>query len=1317
MSLTTLLHKIKEGGNNSSPEAASSAFKVLGTGSTVNATDHSQILLNRNLFIALSDLYRSLDSKYDAVIARDDSLSILEDVCIGKKVILTRNYQGVINGIYGIIIKNAAGYVIRNILLSMINVLNHKLSTPFGKECVIEIINQILMTRINDCASQVSEVFLHLNKLVRANESIVRIASIKCLISIVRAEDGKMSDLFIEIVKIIPKTIVDKVVDVRRYTAELAEYLCIFSDGFTLFPSDLIQPYLQKAMEDENAGVQEAVIKSLATIYEIQFNTYLEKQEQSKIGAARGGSDSSTPNKPKQPTPSRLSFAAKLPSLKKVVVEEQADYKTMLEKIVKSIHGSVGGVKVATILIMGHVIASSLDKISTEEFEWTIQQFFAILHDESIQSMVFEEQNLLRVRFSFVFRSFVVSKVNESKQLSIAAELAKFSGGMDSSNRHDLEIQFALCELNHVLTVLGTASCAVADESTMAASTNLRHSSFAVRSSAANILLTISLTSPNSAVEFIHTATQNARKQMRELMTLSGTPDDGSSISDETFDESGETTPTSPIRKKTGKELERMQKMFFFHGQTLVLSLIVKNIKSLPCGLPTSVIIEVFELGLDMMNHDIKQTPQPLRNVACSIVRAGGLIISSCLGMGYEQAQVKIKEVLTVCQKLVRLGEISPNNTSVRVDDLLFEMMCIEAGLLCVTALLLYSSEALLVENDCLVTVIDNLEFCFKAMKSKYQPNFRTHFRCRTLHITLLETYTLLPPGSYPNSSQSIYMEALRVLRDSISAGLECSPCILNDLEYSTYSEDLQETLSHFPFLTHDYIDSECSLILKLENYFLPLQKKESEAFLSVFGKDHHSAALLTKCVGFGGLTNLDANLSKSPIHVDRISSQSCQIDSRTLDAALKLLGVTFSHQSPEYQDKAVQLFSQAISQLAQSNQSSSSRMSLTSTAKGMGLFTNEEERKKREKRNCITLRSVVCAFKSIVQNFPAHVGGDVNTNEVDFAWRQPIVDHVYDLLTNSDLTIRRAAASTMALFSKKWKGNNIISSVCSRMRSAIVATLEKKVDANVINDYQGYIATLGYLWIHSTDSSETRSLILTVSSLPHYFCFPSCLTLFPHLQTLFDSLRKSDSSMIFQSYVFVSLAMVCTAQLDHISHNPNASHLMKEEVEDLVDKILHVTEVAYSNVLNANYEDHIIFVESLVRVTNSAFALGLAVDISELTMNRLFSQWKISQIMATGGSFICLAESKLSRFVQSNLEGLALIMKFDEKKLFVDSLFQFVQEYFTNSLLLSASSSFSLNALSDILCILVNTNNYDEVRLMPNENILDDRSPFWLYR
>lgn len=169
-------------------------------------------------------------------------------------------------------------------------------------------------------------------------------------------------------------------------------------------------------------------------------------------------------------------------------------------------------------------------------------------------------------------------------------------------------------------------------------------------------------------------------------------------------------------------------------------------------------------------------------------------------------------------------------------------------------------------------------------------------------------------------------------------------------------------------------------------------------------------------------------------------------------------------------------------------------------------------------------------------------------------------------------------------------------------------------------------------------------------------------------------------------------------AQLDHINRSSNAASLMREEVEDFIDKILYVAGVASSNVLNANYEDHSILAESLVRLTNAALALGLAVNISELTINRLFNQWKVSQITVTGGVFTALAETKFSTFVRANLEGISLIVKFDHQRLFTDKLMDFVKTYFINSSLLISCSSHSMNALIDILHVIVYSHKYDEV-------------------
>ncbi len=185
---------------------------------------------------------------------------------------------------------------------------------------------------------------------------------------------------------------------------------------------------------------------------------------------------------------------------------------------------------------------------------------------------------------------------------------------------------------------------------------------------------------------------------------------------------------------------------------------------------------------------------------------------------------------------------------------------------------------------------------------------------------------------------------------------------------------------------------------------------------------------------------------------------------------------------------------------------------------------------------------------------------------------------------------------------------------------------------------------------------------------------------------------------MIFQAHVFVSLSMICIAQLDQVSHTLKVSPLIREDTEDFIDKILYVAGVSSSNVLNANYEEYPIFIESLVRLTNACLALGLAVNISELTLNRVRNQWKLSQIMAAGGSYTVLSEAKYCTFVQANLTGLSIIAKFDTQQLFTCDLMEFVKGYFTNINLLTTCSSYSLIVLTDILEIFVRNALHDEV-------------------
>jgi hypothetical protein len=127
----------------------------------------------------------------------------------------------------------------------------------------------------------------------------------------------------------------------------------------------------------------------------------------------------------------------------------------------------------------------------------------------------------------------------------------------------------------------------------------------------------------------------------------------------------------------------------------------------------------------------------------------------------------------------------------------------------------------------------------------KYSTKYRSNFRFRSLHVVLLDCFALLPLDSYLNSFQSVYVEALRVFRDAVGSGFE-GTCISNFV-----SEEFLVLFSYgisvyrtggiasagsigLTLATSELLQQEHILMLKLESNSVALQRKESEAFLSV---------------------------------------------------------------------------------------------------------------------------------------------------------------------------------------------------------------------------------------------------------------------------------------------------------------------------------------------------------------------------------------------------------------------------------------------------------------------------------------------------
>jgi hypothetical protein len=832
----------------------------------------------------------------------------------------------------------------------------------------------------------------------------------------------------------------------------------------------------------------------------------------------------------------------------------------------------------------------------------------------------------LRIKFSFNLRNNILSVCNENHLLAIASNLIKLCNDTsftppsspstttsNASTRSDLEIQFLLLEINHLLQVLQSASISIIDDMMIHLSIYLRHMHYTVRVLAANVIVSICQISSTYIPYFISNAMLQIRNQIKPLSQFdhfeSGTS--SSLPSDLSLDDTGMSShsgipnpalgtntvspnpgnPTNPAvmsvsqRRRSLKDMEKLQRIYCFHGYILVIYGIVQHLPLFSQSLSNSMIQEIMELGIELMSNDITTiTNTAQKNILCSFIRAGSLLLSAMCTIGYKKIHSFIPTVIQLCYNMIQSFEKSsitppstvnssssspvPFSTNMNSnEELLYEVMTMETAIIILISLMKYVPEILTNHIPSISSIVQTMESSYSLLKNKYQLYHKAHYRVRILNILLLELYTLIPNGFYPNSNSMIYVETLKIIRDHVSNSLECTTGKLSPLCEDYLIQSLESTKENnalywltplqFPFVSYECSqENDVSRIYQLEYYVNILSRKENESFLSIIYNPPTPSSSLHKnndnaCAMFPTAESSywtshheqlsclsmelphelklnDGKLLKASEDSYRLignAYQSACIETRTADVAIQLLAITFSHQSSEFQDKAIQLFTQALQQILSNSGSGSTsngggggssgsggRLSLTGGAKGMSLFTstvNEEEKKRKEKKNAIVVKNIVLAIHAIVNHFPVHSG---QYYDIDYAWRQSLVDTLYSLLNYSssssgqaltgsttasqyatftginplnalaatDSVIRLIAAQTLSQFADKWKGSTIISHVSSRIRTNIIMTFEKKVID--MNDYNGYVAMLGYLWVHAPYLSEVQSLVQTVS-------------------------------------------------------------------------------------------------------------------------------------------------------------------------------------------------------------------------------------------
>ncbi len=175
-------------------------------------------------------------------------------------------------------------------------------------------------------------------------------------------------------------------------------------------------------------------------------------------------------------------------------------------------------------------------------------------------------------------------------------------------------------------------------------------------------------------------------------------------------------------------------------------------------------------------------------------------------------------------------------------------------------------------------------------------------------------------------------------------------------------------------------------------------------------------------------------------------------------------------------------------------------------------------------------------------------------------------------------------------------------------------------------------------------------------SKLTHYFV--SHVAINSALQTLFDCLRKADSSIFFQSHVFRSINVIVTWFLhNHYNYNSilqsngnsnqHGIFVPKEVVEDLFEKIIYVTEFSLMH-MNVP-EDLQIYVTSLLLLINSCLGLGLLYEVSvDKYISRLYQIRKI--LLSLNHTFQLDSACHLMKVKKLQFQGIGMILTYDRK-------------------------------------------------------------------
>jgi hypothetical protein len=533
------------------------------------------------------------------------------------------------------------------------------------------------------------------------------------------------------------------------------------------------------------------------------------------------------------------------------------------------------------------------------------------------------DSGLARVLTSRVIRRGLAQRATEPFQLSILQEvigmLSKATAAMTtpesvSSLFNANQLQVLLIELSHLFAALGEATASQMEEALMKLHCFLSHADGAVRSEASIACSAIVACFPLQGGKLIETSIQ----VINDELALLGSTTVATTVSEPKSGLSGFRRAGKP--QATTMESWRSHE-FSIHGRSLLVSMMVKNLTSLPIGLSQATLSTVLGIAEKLVSSQFNSDMMTSKGQAvCTCVRSGFCIISGALSTGPEKIGQHMSQIIGVWQKAGKALKTDRKGV-----DISHDLAFLDAFLSSKVAFLKFCSELLLSIPEALSQVTILLEDMFALV----QPDSRlgtlpSDASSLTLHETiqaaLLEAFAWLPSGSFPLVADEVFSFAADHIRQAVDRNVCCSilhsliakeDSLLDSKPFSRANRDGQVGDARAFEEVIVMLNAEIALQDECESTF-HLRSNEAGRLLDRNQAEFRGSSILQSFA-------CDTNVEKPPTPLHEVGTWRRPVDPsvsskvRIIDAAIQAFSTTFGLKDGKEQQGAMDMLEQLV--------------------------------------------------------------------------------------------------------------------------------------------------------------------------------------------------------------------------------------------------------------------------------------------------------------------------------------------------------------------------------------------------------------------